>query len=376
MRSLRPSLIALSLFTLAIPAVAHAGDDETDAKAPLAAGCEGWFCDDGKGEPKETPAPAPEKSADGGDVASAVGKDGSIILPGGIEIPGRILEMIPGDHVTLQLGDGTKQSIPWLAVAGIRISAKIVIGGSTTTTTSAPPPPPATTAPPVVITPSAPPPPAARAPRYVDAPRPRPIRHEKPFESAFTLGGRFSLVAPGDAMGAMIGTGAAVEVQAGYRFSKSWRLYGALERTSFEAGRGTGASQGGSATFIGAGLELNLSPSGPIGYLIDVAMGFRSLDVPYATNSGWGSGTTTATYSGFEPLRLTAGITFPVTRGLRLDLLAFADFGRLSEVKVDGVTCSTGSYDSQTTCGTSSVSAQVQQSYETVGLAIGGHFEL
>jgi hypothetical protein len=382
MRALRtPSVIALSLLALAIPAVAHAGDDASDAKAPLAGGCEGWFCDDGGSDAKAPPATGTPSDAtpDTSGAASAIGKDGAIMLPGGIEIPGRILEMVPGDHVTLQLGDGSKQSIPWIGIAGIRISAKLVIGGGASTTATTPAPAP-TAAPPVVIypTPAATPPPAPapRTPRYV-VDRPRPHRAQKPaFEPAFTLGGRFSLIAPGDSMGTLIGAGAGIEVQAGYRFARNWRFYGAIERASFEAGHGSSLSSGGSATFLGAGLELNFAPDSSIGYIVDVAMGFRSLDVPYTTGGYYGTSTATATYSGFEPLRLTAGITFPITRGLRMDLLAFADFGTLTTVKADGVTCASSNYDSSNVCSAVSDSSNVHQSYETVGLAIGGHFEL
>lgn len=378
MRALRSaSLLALSLAALAVPCVAHAGDSELSA-APAAGGgasesaCDGWFCGGEESAPDKTPDVT-------SDAASAVGKDGTITLPGGFELPGRILEMVPGDHVTLQLGDGSTRAIPWLGVVQIKISARVVIGGSgtpatttpTTTPTYTPPPPPAPT-----YTPA--PPPALRpAPRFVDAPRRAHVRRHAPeFEPAFTIGGRFSLLAPGDGMRGMVGSGAGVEMQVGYRFARHWRLYGAVERTRFEAASGNSGAESATSTFVGGGLELNLSPDGPIGYLLDVAMGFRSLDVPMAYGSAYSTGTGTASYTGFEPLRVSAGIAFPVTKGLRLDLLAFADFGTFTSAKGDTATCVSSSVDYATSCSNTSMSSSVHQSYETVGLALGGHFEL
>jgi hypothetical protein len=379
MRSLRSaSLLALSLAGLAVPCVAHAGDTELSA-APTASAaanegaCDGWFC----GGEESPPAKAPDATPD---PASAVGKDGTITLPGGFELPGRILEMVPGDHVTLQLGDGSTRSIPWLGVLQIRISAQVVLGGGGVATPA--PAPTATPAPAPTAAPTYTPPPAPTyrprpAPRFVDAPmRPHVRRHAPEFEPSFTLGGRFSLLAPGDAMKSMVGSGAGVEMQIGYRFARHWRIYGAVERTRFEAAPGNMGADSASSTFVGGGLELNLSPDGPIGYLLDVAMGFRSLDVPMTYGSSYSSGSGSASYTGFEPLRVSAGIAFPVAKGLRLDLLAFADFGTFSSVKGDAANCVTNSVDYSTSCSSSSTSSSVHQSYETVGLALGGHFEL
>ncbi len=382
MRPLRTaSLLALSFAGLAIPCVAHAGDTEASAapaSAPAAAAptdgaCDGWFC----GE-ETAPAKGPEVA---GDTASAVGKDGTITLPGGFELPGRILEMVPGDHVTMQLGDGSTRAIPWLGIVQIKISAQIVIGGSGAS--PAPPPVAAPPAPSAIPAPTyapaaSPPPTYAPPPRYVDGPRRVHVRRHAPtFEPSFTLGGRFSLVSPGDSMKSVVGSGAGVEVQLGYRFARHWRMYGAVERTRFDAVPGsTGSSDSAGSTFVGAGLELNLSPDGPIGYLLDVAMGFRSLDVPLAYGSQYNLGSGTMSYSGFEPLRLSAGIAFPITKGLRLDLLAFADFGTFTSVKGDTANCVADSYGSSATCSSSTVSASAHQSYETVGLSLGGHFEL
>jgi hypothetical protein len=380
MRSLRTaSLLALSLAALAIPSAAHAGDTELSAAPAGAAAsesaCDGWFC----GAEEAAPPKAPDVASD---PASAVGKDGTITLPGGFELPGKILEMVPGDHVTLQLGDGSTRSIPWLGVMQIKISAQIVIGGGgASPAPTAPPvspaplPAPATTA-----APNSPPPPPVgyRAPRFVDGPRRVHVRRQQQpaFESAFTLGGRFSLLSPGDGMKGLVGSGAGVEMQLGYRFARHWRMYGAVERTRFDAGSASMSSDSASSTFVGAGLELNLSPDGPIGYLIDVAMGFRSLDVPASYGSTYTTVSGNTSYSGFEPLRLSAGIAFPVTKGLRFDLLAFADFGTLTSAKGDVSSCTTSSSSYSTGCVTSTMSSNVHQSYETVGIALGGHFEL
>ncbi len=369
MRPLRSAtLLALSFTSLvAVPRAAH-GSDEAAAPASAEASCDGWFC----GGTDAAPAPV-----DGEDKAGLKGEAGTVTLPGGIEIPGRVLELVPGDHVTLQLADGSDRSIPWLGVLQIKLSARIVIGGGAVSTS--PPAPTAAPATPAPVPAAAPPPVriyTSPAP-VIDRPRPRRARHVKPpFEPAITLGGRFSLVSPTDSTRSIIGDGGAIEVQLGYRFSPYWRVYGALERANFGAPTSGFYADSATSTFVGAGLEVNLAPYATIGYLFDVAFGYRTLDVPssFSGTNGMGSGNTT--YSGFEPLRLSTGIAFPVARGLRMDLLVFADLGAFSGAQGQNSLCATSSYGYSTACGGSSSSSSTNQTYETLGVALGGHFEL
>jgi hypothetical protein len=351
--------IALTTLFVATPCAARAADGDD---------CEGWFCtSDESTSETASAAPAGESQKD-----AAIGQMGTITLPGGVEIPGRILELLPGDHVTLLLADGTTRAIAWPEVVQISISARIVIGGA---------PEPAHPGPTPIPAPAKPEPPATTTEaedvavpvKVVDEPRPILVReHEDTFEPGFTIGAYLSLIAPGDSLTNVIGAGGALELDGGFRFAKHWRLHGVFELSQYAPANATSNADSATGVYVGGGLELNLAPDGPIGWLFDIGMGVRSLDVPIAGPNGPG----VQSYSGFEPLRLAIGLAFPLGKEARLDIRVHTDVGTFAPTTSSSYSSDACNQGTNTTYSCPSSTPAAPTTYSFTGIAIGTHFSL
>jgi prolipoprotein diacylglyceryltransferase len=94
------------------------------------------------------PAAAPAQPAATTQQPSA-GSTDALTLRDGSRVTGRIVEVAPGDHATVQMPDGSTQTYPWVSVQRIEMAGVAMTYG-------APPPPPAPSSPPAPASASVP----------------------------------------------------------------------------------------------------------------------------------------------------------------------------------------------------------------------------
>ena len=325
---------------------------------------------------------------------SAHAEQGKIVLTTGEVITGDVTEVVRGDHLLIKLPSGELRAVAWIAIGTMQIGASgtIVIGGG------APPPPP-----PVATTTAAPPPPIVYAPpppppSYV-APPPAPTPPTPRFQPKWSLGARLGTMSPGgDLLGApttalaatnsvrmtdYVGTGFAIEGDAGLHFSPSWTVYGFWELWLLARGtKNSDATGTARSNAIGVGLHTNTSPRGPVGFYLDVAIGYRWLTFPMRSGFGVSSASTgggvvgntygDATFQGFEPPRLALGVALVLSPTFRLDIGASGLMGYFTSASLPNGACVPGA----TTTDYSSIPSERHGVHTFGSLIVAGHFDL
>jgi hypothetical protein len=362
--SMRPVLVSLaSLATIALAS--------SVSSAASADECTGWFCDDD---------PAPSEGGTTPDAKeSAPAEGGTVTLPGaavpGIPsevLSGTITEVVPGDHLTLKLPSGELKTQKWSELLQLQVSGKIVIGAGAAAPPAAPSPPPAT----VVISPPPPkylppPPPApSYAPPPADASVYEPPSRHGDFKPRWTLGLGLSLMSPSDRatfvqhgppMRKYVGGGTGFEASLGYRISPAWTTYGFYEYGRFRTTADNGPTDSSTtSSLLGMGLRANTNPDGPLGFFFDLGFGYRWLTVPTLQ----GRETTNVEYSGWDYLRLGAGLSLNSSRHVRWHLAVVGSAGSFSKMK------------NASGCDSCDIPAESRGSYGFAGATFGGQFDL
>jgi len=302
-------------------------------------------------------------------------EQGTIVLTTGEVLSGDITEVVNGDHIVIKLSTGEVRAVAWVALSSLQIGAggTIQIGGGAP---PPPPPPPNQPPPPVVYQP--PPPPPVYGYGYPPPPQPEPPPR---FQPKFTLGARIGTLIPG---GNLVGSsgrdssglpmtnyvkpGLALEGDLGFHFSPSWTVYGFWEVGLLAKGNQVGnPTDNPISNFIGVGVNANTSPRGPLGFFIDVAVGYRWMTFSVENNGV----SERFTYSGFEPLRLGLGMAIVVNPAFRLHVMGQFSAGAFSS--------SSGGQDAST-CTTSANCNNIPSDNRAVhtfsGLSVGGFFDL
>lgn len=364
--------------------------------------CEGWFCDDDKASSDDaSPAPTPKAGDDS--AATVPGAEGV----GSDVLTGKIIEVVPGDHLTLQLPNGETKTLKWSELLQLQIKGKIVIGAGGAATPAPPPAaaPPAASPPVVVITP----PPPTYAPKHhhkkhlksyggTYAPPPPPYlppaandsseadaADRKAFRERWTLGLGLSFLSPNDRatffkngpnMTEYVGGGNAFEASLGYRISPAWTPYGFYEYGRYRTGSAnTSADSPVTSSLVGLGMRANTNPEGPLGFFVDFGVGYRWLTVPYAGGASDGrsvmSGTGKTEYSGWEYLRLGLGLAIASSQNVRWTLAFTGSAGSFSKANDSNSGCVGPSEG-----GCNEIPEERRGSYAFGGFAIGGHFDL
>jgi len=284
---------------------------------------------------------------------------GTITLSTGEVISGEIQQIVKGEYVIVQLPSGQVKAIAWAQIGQLAVGGSITVGGGTVPPATTPPPPPPTyTPPPPTYVPpptvyAPPPPPPAYGPPPPMLPPPRPA-----FQPAFMMGARIGQITPGGNLVGDSGSSSNVEMSqyatpgwsfegdVGLHFSPSWTLYGFWEYG--QLGRADAAKQPERPTTnaVGMGLNANTSPHGPIGFVVDVALGYRWLALSQTTMQsngagGFTTGTERFVLSGIMPIRVGAGIAIVATSKVRIDLMAQFAAGTFSQ-QTGGAACANG----------------------------------
>lgn len=317
---------------------------------------------------------------------SFAGENGTIILTDGEILSGEIVAVHQGDHVQIRLGTGEVRAVAWAQIGTLKVGAggAIIIGGQPTPQpqpqpTYQPPPPQPTYQPPPPQPTYQPPPPQ---PVYQPAPAPRRVAM---FVPRFELGARImSVKSGGDIIGQsqsagivgggdltvdqVIGTGAGIEIDAGFHVLPAWSLYGYFEHDTYSRGsrNNDAAGRTGSGNVLGVGVRWNSAPHHPVGMLVDLAVAARwiSFGLPNADQSGYYN----ATALGGE-VRGAIGLSIGTDPHFRLEPALYGTVGGYSSFD-DG---SCGAYaDSYCT----SLDESQRGTYWTAGLQLGAHFDL
>ncbi len=378
--SLRPSL-AVSIALASVASLASLLAVSTPAQAD---DCTGWFCDD---EGKSAPAPK------AGEPTTATVPDGD----GGTDIlSGKVVEVIPGVHIKLELANGEVKTIAWATLLQLQISGKIVIGGGSAAPApkAAPPPAPPSV---VIIAPMPPqkqlppPPPSHVSPPPVDHMDDDGHEHRS-FKERWALGFRLNFLQPGansnlikgtnNGLRDFVGTGTGLELNLGYRVSPAWTPYGFFEYARFKHGTiNDGVDGNVTSAFTGLGIHANTNPDGPIGFLFDIAMGYRWLTVPYGPgqlssldgtpSTGGAQGPAgKVTYGGFQALRLGMGLSIVSSRHVRFDVQLQGTVGSFSRRTDSNGSCVGGGKECE------SIPEDKRGAHMFGGLSIGGMFDL
>jgi hypothetical protein len=274
---------------------------------------------------------------------------GSVVLADGSVLAGDIQQIVKGEYLIIRLPSGEVRAIAWAQIGSFNFGGSISVGGAPAPAPTPPPPPvyqPQPTPPPVVYAP--PPPPPSYQPV---APPPAPPRR---FEPAATLGVRLGSITPGgnfsgsdtaivsDPMSAYAGSGWAIEGDLGYHFSPSWTAYGFWEHAQLGRGeRYQNSPTNPKANMLGFGLNANTNPDGPVGFLFDIAVGWRWMSFQQPVASANGAGWDDLVASGPVPIRLGFGLSIVPTRKFRIDLLVQASGGIFNRVN-GGPACPSG----------------------------------
>jgi hypothetical protein len=248
---------------------------------------------------------------------------GIVVSRDGQVITGRIVELVNGDHLTIELANGQVQTLPWSEVFTVKLD-------------DAPAPAPQ----PVASSPIA----AAAPPSLVkDEPaRPSPTTEER-FRVRPEIAVSAGLVSmSGDlltvyqhtfAAGELVGDGYAVRADAGLRFTRAWTLYASYEYDSFAKGAAMAAESLAPTGHAGSfGFKAVSNPRGPLALFFDISAGYRWLRF----SSGDGS---SSVASGPEPLRIGLGGSFIVHPRFRIDVAANVAVGQLTRFALGNDMC-------------------------------------
>ena len=265
---------------------------------------------------------------------------GTVVEKNGEILDGEIVEVVPGDHVTLKTSKGTRV-IAWSDVFSFRLA-------------------PSTAAPVVTYVPPAPPP-AIDAPSTVESVK------GSAFQKRVSLGVYGSLLTGGGDLlrgvgtSTLVGDGRALQLDLGYHFSPAWSFYGGYEYASFDKGS-----------------ELSREMKSPTGHA--AFMGFRAastskskLGVSFEIGAGWrwlrfDGEQTHSVAEGVVPLKIGLGVTVHASDRVRLDLMTATAFGMLTRFDVaDGCV-------NADDCNTIPDSSRTLHGFQSVSL--GGTFDL
>jgi hypothetical protein len=279
--------------------------------------------------------------------AIASADQGTIVLVTGQVLVGEVQQVVTGEYILVTLPSGEVKAIAWAQIGSFQV------GGSATVSTgnqTAPAPPVYAPAPPSEPVYAPPPPPP---PNYYGAPPPPPPPPAPTFTPAWMIGVRFgSLVPTGDItgegatpkreMGQYTKSGWSFEADVGVHLSPAWTFYGLWEYGAL--GRGDANNFGGensTMNTLGAGANANTSPHGPVGFLIDGAIGYRwfSFSSPGSFTDANG-----LTQVGFNKViaegaafRLGMGLAIAPTKKFRVDVLGHMTFSTFRDFKGGGL---------------------------------------
>lgn len=310
--------------------------------------------------------------------ALAQAEQGTVVLSSGEVITGDIQQVVQGEYLIVQLPNGQVKAIAWAQIGTFKVGGSVSVGGGAPppAATPAPPPPPvyAPAPPPPAVVYAPPPPPPAYGPPPPPPPPPRP-----PFEPAWMLGARLGQITPS---GNLVGkeadgtnvplsdyasTGWSIEGDIGLHFSPSWTFYGFWEYGQLGKGRNTASPDTPTTNAIGIGLNANTSPHGPIGFLVDIAVGYRWFNFSQAgqlDQSGAVAAWDQVLLGGAMPLRLGGGVAITPARKVRIDVLGQFALGAFS--RMSGAGCPNG-------CA---IESQDQGTNVFAGLAAGVRWDL
>lgn len=292
---------------------------------------------------------------------------GTITLSTGEVISGEIQQVVKGEYVIVQMPGGEVKAIAWAQIGQIAIGGSITVGGGT-----APPPKPAT--PPPTYTP---PPPTYTGGPTVYAPPPPPPAYGPPppmpvprpvFQPAFMLGIRIGQINPGGTLVDDSGSGSSVDMSqyaksgwsfegdVGLHFSPSWTFYGFWEYGQLGRANTEKQTESPVTNAVGLGLNANTSPNGPIGFVADIALGYRWFSFQQNGTQSDGAGgffatTEKYTFGGVMPLRLGLGLAIQPTRKVRIDLMGQVSVSSFSQ-RTGGTDCPSGCSIDSTSQGT------------------------
>lgn len=207
---------------------------------------------------------------------------------------------------------------------------------------------------------------------YEPPPPPPPPAHRAP-RTALWLGARAGMLQPfgklyyydtgssaGPSWGDAAGPGASIEVDVGGRFGRRYLVYGFWEYAQLDGGDafhgpGDGAPRA-STSLWGVGLRWSSSPD-ETGLALDVGLGYRTFDL------AWDDGTSLRMSSPFE-MRLGIGADIRLSRTFTLSPMF-----QLTNGVFDDGTYSPAGAPSYSVGG-------VAATHGTIGLTVGGHFDL
>jgi hypothetical protein len=257
--------------------------------------------------------------------SSALAAKGIVVSRDGQVLTGRIVELVNGDHLTIELANGQTQTLPWSEVFTVKLD-------------DAPSAPAPVVAPPVANIYASPAPSLAK-----DEPSKPSPSSEEHFAVRPEIGMSAGLISmDGDLLEAnrksvgaseLVGEGWAFRTDAGLRFSRTWTFYGSYEYDAF--GKGSGASTGDFAPTghaAAVGFKAVSNPRGPLAVFFDIGAGWRWLRFPGADNF-------LAVASGPEPLRIGLGGSIIVHPRFRIDVAANLAVGQLTRFALPNGSC-------------------------------------
>ena len=274
---------------------------------------------------------------------------GQVILVSGEVLVGDLVAVKNGEYVMIRLATGEVRAIAWIEIGSVTNAPP---GTPVPANPEVPPQPPPNggyTAPPSNGGYTQPPPnngyAAPPPPTYADTTGSA-SESSEPRDTGLYLGARVGYVTPGGSIGkADDGTtldtknyatsGFALEGDLGFHFTPGWAFYGFFEHDFLGKGDpstvGDGADPANS-NLAGAGFNLNTNPRGPIGFYLDLATGYRWLNL----SAGSGGITATQQLKGWEVLRLGLGMSIKAGRTIRLDLHWLVSAGTFTTYSTGG----------------------------------------
>lgn len=137
-------------------------------------------------------------------------------------------------------------------------------------------------------------------------------------------------------------TGWSIEADIGLHFSPAWTIYGFWEYGQLGKGKNTASPDTPQTNSVGIGLNANTNPHGPVGFLFDVALGYRWFNFSAARHdqSGAVAGWDSVVLGGVMPLRLGGGLAITPARKIRIDVLGQIAVGAFSQMS--GASCPGG----------------------------------
>lgn len=235
-------------------------------------------------------------------------------------------------------------------------------------------PPPYQPPPPTVYS-QPPPPPAYASTPYLPPPRPA-------FQPAFMLGVRFGQLNPGGDIGKDANSGSSIEMSQyatsgwsfegdlGLHLSPAWTFYGFWEYGRLGRADTTRQPDQPTTNAVGIGLNANTSPNSPVGFVFDIALGYRWMALSQSVSALDATGNVVTAkenfvLSGVMPLRVGLGLAIAPTRKMRIDLMGQFALGTFSQ-QTGGSACPNGCEltDSQ------------QSSHYFAGLTAGARWDL